>query len=203
MVEVSRACLECDLLHDVTEMRPGDVGFCSRCGATLYQKQRNSLDRALAFAVCGLICFVLANAFPLMTFEMSGNLQSNRLIDGSVEFLQGGYGLLGLIVLFSSVVAPLLVLVFLVSILLPLKLHKAPLFAEMQIRLLVHIRPWAMAEIFVIGLIVAYVKLKDYADVDLGISLFAFVSMVFATVLAYSTLDMKDLWYRLGELQKK
>jgi len=202
MAETYRACLECDLLHEVADMHSGEVGFCRRCGAPLFRKQDNSLDRSLVFALTGLIFFILANFFPILEFELNGNIQSNRLIDGSIEFLKGGYGLLGLLVLFSSVVAPLLVLSFLISILLPLKFHRRPLFAENQIRILVHLRPWAMAEIFVIGVMVAFVKLGDFADVSIGISLFAFVLTVFATLLAYTTLDMKDLWYRLGELQK-
>ncbi|MBL4906259.1 MAG: paraquat-inducible protein A [Sneathiella sp.] len=203
MVETHRACLECDMLHEITEMHSGEAGYCQRCGAVLFRSQKNSLDGALAFALTGLIFFFLANLFPLLEFEMQGNIQTNRLIDGSIEFFSAGYGLLGLVVLLSSVVAPMLILLFLVSILLPLKFHKKPFFPEAQIRLLVHLRPWAMAEIFVLGIIVAYVKLGDFADVSLGVSLFSFVFMVLATLLAYVTLDMKDLWYRLGELQKK
>ncbi len=132
---------------------------------------------------------------------MNGNIQTNRLIDGSIEFLNSSYWALGILVLISSVLAPLLVLLFLVSILLPLQLGKIPPAVEMQIRMLEHLRPWAMAEIFVLGIMVAFVKLGDFADVGVGFSLFAFVSMVLATVAAYMTLDRKVLWARLAELR--
>ncbi len=200
MRETYRACAECDLLHEVAGLSDGDVGYCSRCGAMLFHKHGNSLDRSLAFALAGLVFFLLANLFPLLEFEMNGNIQTNRLIDGSIEFLNAGYGLLGLVVLISSVLAPMLILIFLVSILLPIRFKKEPFFPKLQIRLLVHLRPWAMAEIFILGIIVAFVKLGDFADVSIGLSLFAFVLMVFTTLFAYSTLDMKELWYRLGEL---
>ncbi|MEP3246457.1 MAG: paraquat-inducible protein A [Sneathiella sp.] len=167
----------------------------------LFRQQRNSLNRSLAFAFTGIVFFLLANLFPILIFEMNGNIQANRLIDGSIEFLNSSYWALGILVLISSVLAPLLVLMFLVSILLPLQLGKIPPAVEMQIRMLEHLRPWAMAEIFVLGIMVAFVKLGDFADVGVGFSLFAFVSMVLATVAAYMTLDRKVLWARLAELR--
>ncbi len=189
------------MLHEITQLKAGDVGSCVRCGAILFRYQKNSLDRSLAFAVAGLVFFLLANLFPILIFEMNGNLQTNRLIDGALEFLYSPFWALGILVLISSALAPLLVLAFLVSILLPMKLGRLPAFPETQIRTLEHLRPWAMAEIFILGIMVAFVKLGDFADVSVGISLFAFVSMVVATVAAYMVLDRKALWTRLAELK--
>jgi len=45
------------------------------------------------------------------------------------------------------------------------------------------------------------VKLQDFADVSVGLSLFAFVLMVAATVMAYLTLDEDALWSRLKEIR--
>jgi paraquat-inducible protein A len=107
---------------------------------------------------------------------------------------------LGIAVFIFSVFAPLAVLLVLVTLLLPLRLGRAPLFVKLQIRLLVFLKPWAMSEIFILGIIVAFVKLQDFADVGIGLSLFAFILMVIATVMAYLTLDTRALWARLEEL---
>jgi|TARA_R100000455_G_scaffold22631_1_gene11764 paraquat-inducible protein A len=194
------ACPECDLLHLVSDIREGEQGHCIRCGALLFVRHRNSLDRALAFSLTGLSFFILANLFPLLTFEMEGQTESNRLIDGAIAFWQAGYWELGIAVFIFSVFAPLAVLLVLVTLLLPLRLGRAPLFVKLQIRLLVFLKPWAMSEIFILGIIVAFVKLQDFADVGIGLSLFAFILMVIATVMAYLTLDTRALWARLEEL---
>ncbi len=150
----------------------------------------------------GLLFFILANMYPLLTFELDGRTQSNRLIDGAIAFMDAGYWELGLVVFVSSVVAPLMVLVVLITLLLPMRLNKFPVNAQGQMRLLSYLRPWAMSEIFILGIIVAFVKLSDFADVGLGPSLIAFVCMVFATVMAYITLDDEAIWNRLKELKK-
>lgn len=139
--------------------------------------------------------------FPLLTFEMDGRSQSNLLIDGSIAFWDAGYWELGVVVFISSVVAPLLVLLVLITLLLPLRFGRFPPNPQLQIRVLTHLRPWAMSEIFILGIIVAFVKLSDFADVSVGPSLFAFVLMVAATVMAYLTLDEAALWTRLKEIR--
>lgn len=194
------ACPECDLLHSAPEIREGEQGHCIRCGALLFVRHHNSLERALAFSLTGVSFFVLGNMFPLLTFEMDGQTESNRLIDGAIAFWQAGYWELGLIVFIFSVATPLAVLLVLVTLLLPLRLGRAPLFPKFQIRLFAMLKPWAMSEIFILGILVAFVKLQDFADVGVGFSLFAIVLMVIATVMAYLTLDVRALWARLEEL---
>ncbi|MEH6527752.1 MAG: paraquat-inducible protein A [Sneathiella sp.] len=195
------ACPECDLVHAIADIKEGEQGRCIRCGALLFVRHRNSLDRALAFALTGLLFFILANMFPLLTFELDGRSQSNRLIDGAIAFLNEGYWELGIVVFVSSVLAPMMVLLVIISLLLPLRLNRLPINPQLQIRLLVHLRPWAMSEIFILGIIVAFVKLSDFAEVSVGLSLFAFVLMVAATVMAYLTLDDDALWSRLEEVK--
>lgn len=195
------ACPECDLIHSVPSIREGEQGRCIRCGALLIVRHKNSLDRSLAFALTGLMFFILANIFPLLTFEMEGQSESNRLIDGAIAFWNAGYWELGIVVFISSVVAPLAVLLVLITLLLPMQFGRTPFSPQFQIRLLTHLKPWAMSEIFILGIIVAFVKLQDFADVSVGLSLFAFVLMVAATVMAYLTLDENALWARLKEIR--
>ncbi|MBL4667056.1 MAG: paraquat-inducible protein A [Sneathiella sp.] len=196
------ACPECDLLHEDMEISHGHSSYCRRCGAVLFRGQKNSLDKTLAFAISGLVFFGLANIFPILIFKMNGNMEANQLVDGALEFLNSGYWPLGVLVLFASVIAPFLVLCLLVSILLPLKFHHLPIFPEFQIRTLLTLRPWAMAEIFVIGIMVAFVKLRDFADVAIGGSLVGVICMVLAMVLAFMSLDRRKLWQRLDELRR-
>jgi len=189
------------LLFSHTGLQTGEVGLCHRCGTVLFRKNKNSINRTLAFALSGLTFFLIANIFPLLIFSLDGNTQSNRIIDGSLEFLSTGYWPLGIMVLFTSVIAPLIILLLIVSLLLPLKFQKFPIVPEFQIFVFVHLRPWAMAEIFIIGIMVAFVKLSDFADVYIGVSLVAFVLMVFFMMLAYLSVDLSDVWKKLEDLR--
>ncbi|MEH6404341.1 MAG: paraquat-inducible protein A [Sneathiella sp.] len=189
-------------MHTKVDLQEGSVGLCRRCGTVLFKKNKNSLNRTLAYALTGLIFFLIANIFPLLIFSLDGNTQSNRIVDGAFEFIYSGYWPLGLMVLFTSVIAPLVILLVIVSLLLPLQFQRIPVFPEFQIFVFVHLRPWAMAEIFIIGIMVAYVKLGDFADVYIGVSLVAFVLMVFFTVMSFLSFDLSVVWRKLDEIRQ-
>ena len=63
------ACPECDLIQALPPLAIGEVANCVRCNATLFKNQKNSVDRSLAFAITGLILFVIANLFPLLSLR--------------------------------------------------------------------------------------------------------------------------------------
>lgn len=45
------ACHECDLLHPIKKLNPGEVAKCSRCCATFYKEKKNSITRTLSLAI--------------------------------------------------------------------------------------------------------------------------------------------------------
>jgi len=188
------ACHECDCLHPVRRLSHGEVAQCVCCGAVLYQQRYDSLNRALAFALTAFVLFILANLFPLLTFEMEGRTQSNRLLDGGFEFFTEGYWELGVIVLLFSFLVPLLSIIALLVLLVPLKFGHVPRHLKVMFRFMTFMKPWAMSEVFILGIIVAYVKLSDFAFVSVGPSLISFFLMVIATVLANIVLDYRVIW---------
>jgi paraquat-inducible protein A len=98
-------------------------------------------------------------------------------------------------------------LVFLVAILIPfLKLvgsiwilglahagrltrAQAPVFRFVEL-----LHPWAMTEVYLLGLIVAWVKLRDLATIELGVGLLAFVALILAMIWAEVALEPHEVW---------
>jgi paraquat-inducible protein A len=194
----SIACHECDLIHKVVPLGYGQSAKCTRCGAVLYRQKRDSLDRSLNFTVTGLILFALSNAFPFMTIEIEGRRQSNTLISGALEFWRSGFEGLAVIVLLMSVLLPLFTLLGMLYILLPLKLGRRPWRLRSIFRYLEVLRPWAMMEVYMLGVLVALVKLADFATVIPGLSLYAFAALIIVTAAASAALDPRIVWAKLS-----
>lgn len=89
------------------------------------------------------------------------------------------------------------------KLLLPLQFGFRPRFFEWQLKCLIFLRPWAMAEILLVGVMVAYVKLGDFAVVHIGLSLLSIIAMVICTLLAFATLDFQALWRRAPFAQQE
>jgi paraquat-inducible protein A len=191
-------CHECDLPHEFRPVPRGRKAKCVRCRATLYGVTDEDLDRPLALAIAGLVLFALANVFPFMVFEMEGRAQTNNLISGSIEFWRAGYWELAAVVFLSSVCLPFFSLMLMVYLLAPLRMDRLPWKAGPALKAVLALRPWAMMEVYMLGALVAIVKLTDFADIELGYGFYAFVALIVIVTAANSALRPEALWNRIG-----
>jgi len=187
-------CHECDLVHRIRALNRGETAKCARCGATLFQEKRNSLDKVLTLSITGLILFALANGFEFMSFELEGRSQVNTLISGTFEFWRSGYWELAVLVFLVSILFPLANLCLMLYVHLPIKFGRRPWKLRLAFRLLVALKPWAMMEVYMLGVLVAIVKLSDLATIAPGVSLYAFVCLILIMTLANAALDTRLIW---------
>jgi paraquat-inducible protein A len=190
------ACHECDLLHRIPHVSEGAVVICRRCGAVLFKKKRNSLDRTLALSIAGIALFIVANAFPFLSLEIQGQTQQITLASGIREFhLQGMSGVASLVFL-TTILAPILQLVGLTYILLPLKVDRMAPGAFRVFRFLHRIQPWSMMEVFMLGVLVSIVKLAKMAQIVPGIAVYSFMALIFVLAGCTASLDPHLVWER-------
>ena len=191
------ACHECDLLHRIDGVHEGGTSICSRCGAVLASHKRNSLDRSLALTITGLILFVMANAYPLLAIK-SGSLYKAATLMGSVEVLYAaGMWQIGLLVFLTAILFPFLDLVSRLYILIPLKMNRRPRKLSFIMSLIQSINPWGMMDVFMLGILVSVVKLVKMMKVIPGISLFAFVALIFVLAAIATSFDPHLAWEKV------
>ena len=190
------ACHECDLLHHIKPLPDGGVAQCIRCGAVLYRQKRDSLDRTLALTIAGLILFVVANTYPFLALKSGGLEQQTTLITGTKELYAQGMEILALLVMFTSILAPLVHLVGMLYVLLSLKFNLMPRNLPRVFRLVQSLQPWGMLEVFMLGILVSVVKLAKMAKIVPGIALYSFLVLIFVMAASSASLDPHLIWKR-------
>ncbi len=191
------ACHECDLIHRIQALPQGGTARCSRCGAVLHRLKRNSLDRTLALTIAGLALFVLANSFPFLSMKMQAQIQESILFTGIRELYAAGEWEVSLLVLLTTIAAPLAQLLGLLYVLLPLKFNRRPSMLAPVFRFVRNVTPWSMMEVFMLGIFVSVVKLTGSAEIVPGISLFAFLGLIFILAASAASLDPHLIWERV------
>lgn len=194
------ACPDCDLLLRVPIHGQDGLIQCPRCRAALRRQVSGSLDKTLAFTLTGLVFFILANSFPFLSLNMGGRVTENTLVSGVLALNEGGMPALGLLVFFTSLLAPLLQLLLLLHILVPLKLGRRPLALAASFRWLAHLSPWGMVGVYMLGTLVAIVKLQDLAAVLPGTALFSLGGLILAAAGTKASLDPEMIWRRAEEV---
>ena len=192
------ACHECGTVQHMRALPEGGAARCARCGATLYRQRRDSIEHTLLLTLAALILFVIANTFPFLTFELEGNADTSTLLTGVRSLYAQGMWPLAVLVLLTATVVPLAWLLSTAYVMLPLRLGRVPWGVAHVFRFTELLRPWAMMEVYLLGVIVAYVKLSDLARLELGIALFAFVGLIVVMIAAEAALEPHEIWRRLG-----
>ena len=168
------ACHACDLVH----RRDAVVGnvrvHCVRCRAELYRTHGANIDTAIAIALSALILMLLSNAYPLVALQLNGSSRTTTLIGAARGLYGQGYGAIGALVLLTTVLIPLFEVLGLLYVLVPLRMRGRAPAQNAVFRTLMHLRPWAMTEVFMLGALVALVKLAAMAQVIPGIALFSY-----------------------------
>ncbi|MGV6858673.1 MAG: paraquat-inducible protein A [bacterium] len=191
------ACHECDLLQQLPEKPEVGAFYCARCGALIRRRSRNSIETTLALLIAGLILFVIANLFPFMSLNANGQVQDSTLFSSSLGLFQSDQRLLAGVVFLTTIVFPLADLLGMLFVLVSVQLHHQGPESKSVFRFLQQARPWGMVEIFMLGVMVAMVKLGDLATVIPGIALYAFGLLIFVLAAANYSLDPEEVWMRL------
>ena len=192
------ACPECDLLQSDSAVPRPHKALCARCGAVLYQRHDQGLDRSLALTATALVLLGVANAFPMLSLELQGERTDATLAGAVAALWSQNMQLVALLVAFTAIFMPLAELLALAWLLAPLRFGRRAAHVRPLFRLLQFASRWGMVEVFVLGTLVSYVKLGHLANVEAGIALWAFVGLMVVMAAIDAHFDPRDLWEHAG-----
>lgn len=195
-------CNQCDLLQREVTLQSNEKARCIGCGNVLYRSQPNGFSLSLIFAITSLALFLISNSFPIVTISSQGLINSTTLLGAVGQLIEDGIPSIAVLVLITTFLMPVLEIFILIYLLLPLRLGRIPPGLSFGFRLICLVRPWAMIEVFMIGLIVTITKLNALASVSPGIGLLSFVLLMISITVAISNFDVHAFWRQVGLLQK-
>jgi paraquat-inducible protein A len=187
-------CASCGQFQVLPSLLPGQSANCLRCGARLRRAVIDPLGRALALNIAALSIFAIACVMTLMTVSTAGMVRDASLFTGPIDMGRDGLWELTAVVLFTTVVAPVLKLAAMVYVLAGLRLSRPPRHVRRVFALVEHLRPWSMIEVFLLGVAVAYTKLVDLVHIELGVALYALFILMLTMIAAEAVLDRQAVW---------
>ena len=166
-------CPACDLAHHSSPLSGAARARCSRCKAPIQWAENGRIDSAIAVAVCGVMLFVLANAYPLVEMNANGSTRVATLTGAAVSMYHQGYASLAALVFLTTVIGPLAQITGVLYLLLPLRHARRAPGQNVVFRMLSHVRSWTFVEVFMLGALVALVRLSAFARVMPGVALWS------------------------------
>ena len=170
------ACHHCGAVYRRVPLEKDHLALCARCDTILETKSEFAAHSWLAIVITAMITFTMANTYPLGTLVVQGTAKSATFLDAVAVAWQAGYPEVALLTGAVGFVLPAVHLCLLLWVLGPLAVGRLPLFFESTVRIIDHLTPWCMVPVFLLGALVAIVKLIDLATLHLGVGLFATVA---------------------------
>ena len=170
---------------------------CAAAAATpsLLTNRRGAIDRTLASAFASVILMTAAIFFPFLELSVAGLHKNASLLDAALAFSHGLMAPLSIATTLLIIVLPVIRASALAYTLLPLRFGRPPApGAARAFRIAEHLKPWAMSEVFLIGVVVALVKVGGMASIDLGPAFWAMAGLVLLVVLECSSLNEWSIW---------
>ena len=166
-------CPSCDLAHRASKAPVTERTRCVRCRALVQRRENRHIDTAVALAATALALFFLSNAYPLVAINYNGTTRAATLLDAAKGLYAQGHAALAWLVFITTVLGPLLQIAILLYVLIPLRRQRQAPGQNTAYRLLTQIRRWTFVEVFMLGCLVALVRLSGYAEVVTGVSLWS------------------------------
>jgi paraquat-inducible protein A len=191
------ACLHCDLLQRIPQLAPGASARCPRCNKELWRRRADSLNRTLALTVAAAVLYVVANSVPMLGLTIVGRDASTTVIGGAQHLWDNGQRIVGVLVLFTAVIAPALQISLMLAIVTGAMRARPPSWVGTLLRYHPTTRIWSMIEVMMVGVLVALVKIADYATVIPGMALFVLWVLVFLLAGMSAAFDTREVWERI------
>jgi paraquat-inducible protein A len=190
-------CHTCDLL--VRRPAAGEHWTCPRCGSAVHgMRHTDSITRTWALLGAATLLLVPANLLPVMTVIRFGQGEPSTILAGVVHLIQDGAWPLGLLVLFASFVVPLSKIASLLFLLVTVQRGSNWRRRDRTLiyRVTEVVGAWSMVDIFLVGILVALVRMDGLATVYPGSGATFFGAAVVLTMLAAHTFDPRLIWDR-------
>lgn len=188
-------CPVCDAIYALTPEQAQGATRCQHCGYRLTLGRGAATARVVGLSATNLALMSLVMFMPFLDLRAGTFHNQASVFDAILGFSEGIMAPLAVAVLGFILVLPLTRFLLLIYALGPVSvgLRNLPQ-ARLALRWSFLLKPWAMAEIFMVGVAVALVKLAGMATISVGPAFWALAAIVALTVYKDTFMCRNTLW---------
>ncbi len=187
------ACKQCGTLVRLPEHLKLSQYHCPYCNALLHRRGQKFSD-IIIMAISAILLFVPLTFLPILSLNIMGMESTATLFQALWQLYTDGYHVIAVLSMLTGLLLPVFMMVLLLMILVPLRLGYRPQKVALYYRIYEMAKEWGMAEVYLISIMVAIIKLSGMATLHVGVGLFVFI---FFFILFYITtvwFNPDDIW---------
>ncbi len=187
-------CPNCNILHKKVDIPYGKKALCTNCEHLLYRVDPAYIDKGLALSIAALILFIVANLFPIIKIDYYGNSQQVVIYEAIKILAESGFYLVAFTVVLMILVVPLFIILDYLLLMILMKTKKGKNETKRLLKTISILLPWSMADIFLVSILVALIKLAEEVQIYFGVSFWALVLYILLEMYLLKHKTLGYLW---------
>jgi paraquat-inducible protein A len=186
------SCTACDRVMPIS----AEGQSCTRCGARLRRRKRDSLSRTTALIIAAFIFYWPSNIYPMNISMQLGQRVQYRIVDGIRDLFAAGLAPFGILIFFTSIAIPMLKIFGLGwCILSVVQRSKKHLVLKTKLhRAIEELGRWSAVDPFTIAVFIPLMRFDSLASSSGAPGAPAFIVVVVLTLLASEAFDPRLMW---------
>jgi paraquat-inducible protein A len=189
-----RECFGCGMFQIVPALEPDQRADCARCGSALRRTRTDSFGRGIALNAATLVLFVVLWTTMLMRVSTAGIVHDSTLASGPLELVRHGLWPLALAVAFTTAIAPFGKYAGMLYVLVGARARRPFPQLGRVFRFARAMGIWAMLEVLLLGVFVAFTKLGDLVHIEVGPAVLALGLLTITALWADTAVDPDAVW---------
>ena len=192
-----------EVAHQSRKTTSSEILRCPSCYSKFQGPQSSEASlvrqRTMACAIAALILYPWAIMLPILRIERMGSIHESGVLKGSLELLRDDHRVLGVVVIFCSVVLPMMKLMGLL-LLCTTRFPVGPRYRGLVWKCLEHTGRWGMLDVLLVAVLVAFVKLGDFVTIQPGPGVVLFSAVVILSLVSAMLFDPRAI--RMDSMEK-
>ncbi|MCU5775820.1 membrane integrity lipid transport subunit YebS [Erwiniaceae bacterium BAC15a-03b] len=186
-------CPQCDTLFSLPDVKSSQSAHCPRCNAKILNGRDWSMTRLTAMAITMILLMPFAFGQSLVDIRLLGTNISASLAGGILQMAEQGNVISASMVAFCTIGAPVTLVASIIYLFFGQRLG---MNLRPVLLMLDRLKEWVMLDIYLVGIAVACIKVQDYADLQPGAGLVAYLALTLLSLVTLIHLNVEQLWQR-------
>ncbi len=190
---IKRQCNYCGTIVELDKLSRDTDYLCPECKSLVYRRGQ-PFQHVFFLSITSLLLFFWMLNAPLLSIKILGIEKSISFANGLGHLIETGRYLTAIILGLTVIVIPYTMLVLRIAVMVSVRIKAISPMVFRLLALYKKIFEWNMAEVYLVGILIAIIKLKSLADITIGKGTLIFLLFIISFYISVEWFNPNDIY---------
>ncbi len=195
---IKKECNYCGTIVEIVRVSRDTDYLCPECKSLVYRRGQ-PFQHVFFLSITSLLLFFWMLPSPLITIKILNIERSVSFVSGLGYLIESGRYLTAIILGLSVIVIPYAMLVLRIAVMVAVRIKAMSPSVFRLLELYRKIHEWNMAEVYLVGILIAIIKLRSLAEITVGTGTLLFLLFIITFYISVEWFNPNDVYLFCGD----